>query len=170
MNTRRLDPQKWNEIQQSVPIACIDVLPLQLSDGNHGTIERVGLILRETPHQGRRWCLVGGRLCWNESFPEAISREIRDALGDQVRVKLREDIQPDYVAQYFTVSREGGGVDPRQHAVGLTFCVPIHGKVNPRGEAVSFAWFYCSQLPAPEEFGFNQDRVVAACLARLRLR
>jgi ADP-ribose pyrophosphatase YjhB (NUDIX family) len=170
MNPRRLDPNEWHQIQHSVPIACVDVLPLQLSGGDRGTIERVGLILRETPHQGRRWCLVGGRLCRNESFPEAISREIRDALGNQAQFKLREDIQPDYVAQYFTVSKESGGFDPRQHAVGLTFCVLIQGNIHPQGEALSFAWFHCSQLPAPEEFGFNQDRVVVACLARFRLQ
>lgn len=167
MTTDWFDPKDWHRIQELVPIACVDILPLQLSNGNHGTIQAVGLIMRETPHQGQRWCLVGGRLCRNESFPEAISREIRDALGNEVRFTVEDDIQPAYVAEYFTVLRERGAFDPRQHAIGLTFCVPIQGNMRPQGEALSFAWFKCSQLPAPEEFGFNQDRIVAACLARL---
>jgi ADP-ribose pyrophosphatase YjhB (NUDIX family) len=170
MNARLLDPEKWRQIQELVPIACVDILPLQLSKGDHGIVQAVGLILRETPHQGRRWCLVGGRLCRNESFTEAINREIRDALGIEVQFTVKEDIQPDYEAEYFTLPKERGGFDPRQHAVGLTFCVPIQGNILPQGEALSFSWFNCHQLPAPEEFGFNQDRVVTACLARLRLR
>jgi ADP-ribose pyrophosphatase YjhB (NUDIX family) len=170
MNPRWLDPEEWHQIQHLVPIACVDVLPLHLSDDDQETIQRVGLIFRETPHQGRRWCLVGGRLCRNESFPEAISREIRDALGDQVQFTLEADIQPDYVAQYFPISKELGGFDPRQHAVGLTFCVSIRGNVHAQGEALSFSWFHRSKLPAPEEFGFNQDRVVVGCLARLGLK
>jgi ADP-ribose pyrophosphatase YjhB (NUDIX family) len=164
MNARKLEPTKWLQIQNLVPIACVDVVPLQVSNE---IIEGIGLILRETPHQGRRWCLVGGRLFRNESLTDAIRREIRAALGEQARFTLKKDIQPDYVAQYFTVHKESAGFDPRRHAVGLTFCVPIHGNIHPQGEALSFMWFRPSQLPAPEEFGFNQDRIVIACLTRL---
>lgn len=168
MDTSWLDAEKWHQIQQLVPIACIDILPLQLSNGDRGSVRRVGLILRDTPHQGQRWCLVGGRLCRNESLQEAVAREIRDTLGGHAQFSLKEDIQPDYVAQYFTKCRERRGFDPRQHAVGLTFCVPIQGNIFPKGEALSFSWFDASQLPSPGEFGFNQDRIVVACLARLR--
>jgi ADP-ribose pyrophosphatase YjhB (NUDIX family) len=89
MNTGRLDPEMWRQVQQLVPITCVDVLPVQLSNGDRGTIQRVGLILRETPHQGERWCLVGGRLLRKESFHEAVTREIRDALGRQAQFTLR---------------------------------------------------------------------------------
>jgi len=166
MKTQWLDPPKWREIQELVPIACVDILPLRLLRGDRNTIEALGLIMRETPHQGRRWCLIGGRLCRNESLHDAINREIRDALGNDLRFTIKEDVQPDFVAEYFTVPRDNGGFDPRQHAIGLTFCVPIKGKIRPQGEAISFAWFNCFQLPPPEEFGFDQDRVVAACLGK----
>jgi hypothetical protein len=39
--------------------------------------------------------------------------------------------------------------------------------VHPQGEALAFDWFQPSKLPDPEQFGFNQDRVVAACVARV---
>src|ERR671923_775944 len=108
MNARKVEPIKWRQIQNLMPIACVDVVPLQESNE---IIEGVGLILRETPHQGQRWCLVGGRLCRNESLTDAISREIRAALGEQAQFTLKKDIQPDYVAQYFTVHKKSAGFD-----------------------------------------------------------
>ncbi len=164
-----LDSDRWHEIQESVPVACVDVLPLQFEAKGKGSNTAVGLIFRETPHQGRRWCLVGGRIFRNESLTEAVSDQLRDALGEEIQFELEQEIQPHYVAQYFDIPRAIGGFDPRQHAIGLTYCVQVKGAIHARGEALSFAWFHPRRLPAPEEFGFDQDRVVAACLARLNL-
>ena len=166
MKRQWLDLSKWREIQELVPIACVDILPIQLLSGDSKTIGAVGLIMRETPHQGQRWCLIGGRLGRNESLHDAIRREISDALGNDLSFTAKEDIQPDFVAEYFSVPRNNRGFDPRQHAIGLTFCVPITGKIHPQGEAILFEWFNCFQLPPQEEFGFDQDRVVAACLKK----
>lgn len=125
----------------------------------------MGLILRETPHQGRRWCLVGGRLLRNEALSEGVARQLYETLGNDIDFNIDPGLQPTYVAQYFTLLRDDGGLDPRQHAVGLTFCVPISGTVRACGEALSFTWFDRDNLPNAGEFGFNQDRVVARCLA-----
>jgi hypothetical protein len=38
-----------------------------------------------------------------------------------------------------------------------------------QGEAISYEWFDVRKLPPPEEFGFDHDRVVNACLRLLRL-
>lgn len=168
MNSNWLDPETWRQIQERIPITCVDILPLKLTKGVYGDLQALGLIMRETPHQGQRWCLVGGRLQLNESFHEAIGREIQDALGDDVQFQIDQGIQPDFVAEYFTFHKKQGGYDPRQHAIGLTFCVPLEGNIRPKGEAIAFEWFKPSQLPTSEKFGFNQDKVVKACLTRLR--
>lgn len=166
MTRQWIDSLKWHEIQELMPITCIDILPLQLVMGECNTIAAVGLILRETPHPGKRWCLIGGRLGRNESFHNAIKREINDALGNDIRYTVNENVQPDFVAEYFTVPRNNSCFDPRQHSIGLTFCVPIVGEIHPQGEAISFKWYNCFQLPHQDEFGFQQDRVVAACLGK----
>ena len=163
-----LDESDWKRAQDSVPITCVDVLPIQLDDSKKLT--KVGLIFRDTPHQGRRWCVIGGRLWRNESIAEAIARQLRETLGTRLSFDLHPDPQPDYVAQYFTTARGIGTVDPRQHALTLNIVVPLTGDPKPRGEAIDFRWFLPSQLPPPEEFGFGQDRVVAACLHVWRSR
>jgi ADP-ribose pyrophosphatase YjhB (NUDIX family) len=158
-----LEAADWKRAQETVPIACVDIVPIRLN--TVGVIEKVGLIWRQTPHQGLRWCVVGGRLWRNESLAEAIGRQLRETLGEAIEYRLDADPQPDYVVQYFTTAREIGSVDPRQHALTLNFCIVLGGEPEPRGEAIDFRWFERDRLPPVEEFGFGQERVVAACLA-----
>ena len=165
MEKRRLPPNVWLEIQRSIPITCVDLFLTRRAA--NGDID-CGLIFRETPHQGRRWCLIGGRLLINESFDEGINRELRSALGDKVECIQKSALQPIFVAEYFSEHRLGRLFDPRQHAIGLVFRVEIHGDVNPGGEeALKFKWFKSSQLPNSKLFGFGQEAVVAACLSRI---
>jgi ADP-ribose pyrophosphatase YjhB (NUDIX family) len=160
-----LSDEAWKQIQASVPVACIDVLPLRVAGG---AVREIGLIHRDTPHQGRRWCLVGGRLLRNESLAEAVGRQLRETLGSGVRFALPVDAQPAYVAQYFTSNRPDGPLDPRQHAIGMTFAVAIEGEPRPAGEAHAFQWFATAALPPADAWGFEQDRVARSVLARLR--
>ena len=159
-----LDADSWRKVQASVPIACVDVLPLRTVGGR---LTQLGLILRDTPNQGLRWCLIGGRLLWDESFVEAVRRQVRDALGPVVTARVDDDAHPIYVAQYFTIPRETGSFDPRQHAIGLIFRVMLDGDPEPQGEALEFRWFQRNTLPLAHELGFGQDRIIAACLERL---
>jgi ADP-ribose pyrophosphatase YjhB (NUDIX family) len=165
-----LSPADWRTVQSSVPVACVDVIPVRGFVGARPNdarrVESVGLILRDTPHQGRRWCLVGGRMFRNESFAEAIARQLLETLGPGVTFDVPPDVQPAFVAQYFTEPRPVGVHDPRQHALGHTFVVPVAGDTRPQGEAHDFRWFPADALPPVTEFGFGQERVVAACLHR----
>jgi ADP-ribose pyrophosphatase YjhB (NUDIX family) len=165
---KNVDPIKYREIQELIPISCVDILPLLLSTKRKDTIEAIGLILRDTPYQGKRWCLIGGRLDKNESIVHAINRELQDALGAEIDYHLPEEIQPDYVAQYFPIHKKNAGFDPRQHAIGLTFCVPIKGIIKPQREAIDFKWYKYLQIPTPDNFWFNQDHIVKACLSRFK--
>ncbi len=155
----------WKWTQDHVPIACVDVLPVRLSAGR---VDRVGLIHRDTPHQGRRWCLVGGRLWRDEPFPAAVARQLRETLGPAVAFEpVAADRQPDHVVQYFTTPRTDGLLDPRQHAVTMNFVVPLLADAAaPAGEAFDFRWFPVGQLPPADQWGFRQDEVAAACLRR----
>jgi ADP-ribose pyrophosphatase YjhB (NUDIX family) len=131
-----------------------------------GTHE-VGLIFRETPHQGKRWCFIGGRLLLNELFRAAIIRQVSDALGSEVRTVVEEPLQPLFVSQYQPQRRQECLFDPRQHAIGLIFPARLRGKVNPRGEALDFQWFDTRQLPEEASFGFDQGRALVECVRNL---
>ncbi|MGI9112982.1 MAG: DUF4916 domain-containing protein [Gaiellaceae bacterium] len=159
----RLPDEQWEWVQTVLPIAVVDVMPL------HADKQRVGLIRRETPHQGERWNLIGGRVAHGESLVLAIEREIREALGDRARVDLSDAGQPLYVAQYGPWRAEPFSFDPRKHAIGMTYLLPVAGPLTACGEALSFAWFMAMELPARSEWGFEQDRVAEACLARAQI-
>ena len=159
-----LDPGDWRRAQATLPIACVDVLPVRVAAD--GRVERVGLIHRDTPHQGRRWCLVGGRLRRDESLADAAARQLRETLGPAVAFDpVAVGRQPDHVVQYFTTARPDGLLDPRQHAVTMVYIVPIlGGDPHVGGEAFDFRWFPPTALPPPDQWGFRQDEVAAACL------
>ena len=165
-NPHWLAADDWRRAQLSLPIACVDVLPVRAAPG--GRVTAVGLIFRGTPHQGRRWCLVGGRLFRDETFADAAGRQLRETLGAAVAFDpVAPGRQPDHVAQYFPTARPGGLIDPRQHAVTAVFVVPLTGDaITPGGEADDFRWFDPAALPPADRWGFGQDAVAAACLRR----
>jgi ADP-ribose pyrophosphatase YjhB (NUDIX family) len=160
-----LPPDEYRRAQQTLPISCVDVLPLQYTESRK--VRAIGLIFRDTPHQGERWCLVGGRMLYGESFGKAVRRQLTDTLGKNINFEIAPTSQPMYVAQYRPFIGDGFQLDPRQHAIGLTYCIEIFGEPRAQGEASAFDWFEPKALPQPQEFGFQQDRVVAACLKRL---
>jgi ADP-ribose pyrophosphatase YjhB (NUDIX family) len=163
-----LSPSRWKTVQASVPIVCVDLLPVRRSRFAPYAVEAIGLILRDTPHQGQRWCLVGGRVLYGESLRDAILRQVDETLGSRVRIHLSRSQQPLYVAQYSPHGARPFALDPRQHAVGLTYTSRITGSPAPQGEAISYEWFHVRKLPPPENFGFGHDRLVNTCLQLLR--
>lgn len=163
-----LSDSDWRWVQQSVPIVCVDAVPLRRSAS--GEALQVGLILRDTPHQGRRWCMVGGRVMRDQTLAEALTRHLRQTLGDAVQFSIGEDPQPLYVSQYFTARRPVGVIDPRQHSVAMNYCVDVRGDVTAGGEAHDFAWFEPGRLPPREQLGFEQDRVLEICMTRAAIQ
>lgn len=164
-NSDWLSTEDWKWVQDTMPIACADVVPVRLgSDGK--SVEKICLIYRDTPHQGMRWCMVGGRMWRNESLAEAATRQLRETLGPAVCFQIDPQRQPDFVVQYFTTRREFGFHDPRQHAITLAIVVPISGEIAAMGEAASFKWFDPGELPPAHEWGFEQDRATRECLSR----
>lgn len=155
--------EEWGRIQRSMPIACVDVVPVCASRA--GEVERVGLIWRALPEGKQGWCMVGGRVWYQETLAAAIRRHLRETLGEGISFHLGADPQPVFCAQYFPQQGAVGQVDPRQHAIALTFVVVIEGTPAPRGEGLLFEWFAPGALPAAEQFGFGQERVVRAALA-----
>jgi ADP-ribose pyrophosphatase YjhB (NUDIX family) len=159
-----LSQEVWDQIQNTVPIACVDVLATRKASS--GALE-VGLIFRTTPHEGQRWCLIGGRLLRKDSFQSAVLRELSSALGPLVHCVVPSFAQPIFVAEYFPEKQPGRLFDPRRHAIGLTFAIEIDGTLRPEGEALDFQWFSPNGLPPEASFGFGQHIVVVECIRRL---
>lgn len=164
MSALWIEDAEWSRIQRLIPIVCVDVLALRAGSKGYTS---AGLILRHTPHQGDRWCLVGGRMRLGETIVEAVERHMYGTLGPDVRFSLPTSQQPCYIAQYMPYPRDDFPVDPRKHAIALTFALEVAGRPLPRDEALDFEWFALDRLPAAEAFGFQQNQVVDSCLSTL---
>ncbi|WP_377641827.1 DUF4916 domain-containing protein [Oryzobacter terrae] len=150
-----LDDDDWNRVERSIPVACVDVLPVRF--GGAGVVE-VGLIRRATPHQGQRWCLVGGRVRRGESLAQSAVRELTTALDlpRPVDVTAFEGQAP-LIAQYLPDAVAPGLHDPRKHAIAMTFTAEVPTVLGVRGdEATSFRWFAPEELDA-SVVGFGQQ-------------
>ena len=151
--------------RRALPIPCVDVLPMRQGP-------QVGLISR-TGADGRTagWALVGGRVLRRESLHDAIERHLRSTLGPAIRIGAVDAARPLLAAEYSPDGRPGGRIDPRKHAIALSYVVAIDGEPQPRGEATGFEWFGVDALPPEEAFAYSHGGVVAALIeADERLR
>ena len=168
INNHWLNATDWAWVQKNLPIVCVDVLPIRLSSRTFNEIEAVGLITRATDRGTPGWCLIGGRVLRGEPLAAAIKRQVKETLGDHMRVYLPRELNPACIAQYSPTGRTPFCFDRRQHSIGLTYTVEIRGTPDPCGEASAFKWFELRHLPPSRQFGFNQDRIVRRCLDSLR--
>lgn len=149
-----LSDELWATIQDSVPIVCVDVVPVRKDES--GRVVQVGMIRRFAPFRnGMTWCHVGGRVNLHESLSEALKRHVAETLG--VDVDFGVDPQPLHVMQYFRTKdeREGlsSGWDPRKHAVALSYILelPETVKAVEGGEGLEFTWINVEQLAAMKD-------------------
>jgi ADP-ribose pyrophosphatase YjhB (NUDIX family) len=157
---RWIPEPEYRRILERVPILCVDVLLLDAT-----ATGRIGLISRATP-DGYGWCLVGGAALRDEPLAHAVERHVAATLGPEVRI-IPDTLVLGAVAQYFTRPGIGALVDPRKHAVALTFSASITGEPRPLGEAVEFCWFDAGD-PGAINFGFGQGEVVRSLLHAAR--
>ena len=140
--TGHLDDALWQTVQASVPIVCVDVVPIR--DGEDGL--EVGLIERTFPGDGSRvWCHLGGRVQHGETVAEALTRHVTETV-EGARLELPADPQPDHVMQWFPSALRTDstfGDDPRKHAVSLCFALRLgdHLVARSGGEGLDLRWF-----------------------------
>jgi ADP-ribose pyrophosphatase YjhB (NUDIX family) len=161
MNDNNWLPEKdWALIQSSLPILCVDLLPYR----RISTECEIGLILRATPHQGERWCLIGGRVRHGEPLTEALDRECNAAIGTYTD---RRSLSGPKIVEYLPSNPEHLPHDPRKHAVSATYAAELEGKPVATGrEALKFAWFRQDDLPRVS-IGFGQGDVLNCLISSL---
>jgi ADP-ribose pyrophosphatase YjhB (NUDIX family) len=146
----------YSQIQLTIPIVCVDLLPLCVQSS------RIGFILRDSPHQGRVWALIGGRVRRGETLNSAIARHLHETLGMGVDIATPE-LGSALTVEYLPTAVHPAPHDPRQHSVALTWACPMKGKAVPCGEAHAFQWFSRDEIPW-HAIGFGQGQVVASLL------
>lgn len=141
-----LNDDTWALVQRSVPITCVDLVPIQ--EGSMGD-RKIGLIRRAYPGTDRLvWCQIGGRIERLETVRHALDRHLTDTLIGAT-IALPDDPQPGYVMQWFPDSSdEMYGTDPRRHSIALSFASTIQHaeEATVAGEATAFAWYTPKQI------------------------
>lgn len=155
MQSGFIDETLFRQIQQLMPVVCVDLLVWQKDEFG---VLRYGLIVRDDPNGERGWNLIGGRIRYDETVAEAAVRHLHETLGGLVQIDPAVfETPPAAIGQYFPVDRPGYAIDERQHAVGLTYLVELAGTPLVVGdEALDFCWFTEAELPRRHEWGFRQ--------------
>lgn len=157
-----LAPEQWALVQRSVPIFCVDALVTRSLDGEPAC----GLILREQPGAGLRWCLVGGRVLLDESVEEALNRHWQSTFAPQFRLGAPLVGGP-HVVEYRRGAHASGLFDPRQHAVSATFVVEAVGEPAVlAGEAHDFRWVTSADIDGTD-VGFGQTDLIRRLMGPL---
>ncbi len=144
--------------QGLVPILRVDMLPIRHSAASRD----VGLILRSTPHQALRWCLIGGRVRLGETLAAAARRHWTDAVGDSLPFEL---VSAPHIVEYVKDDQPGRPHEPRKHAVAVPYQVLTDGAGVAHGvEARELRWFDPADVNA-QAMGFGQEIVIGRLLA-----
>ncbi len=163
--TRTLDQKQWNHLYRTVPIPWVTLLTYRR--GKNGCLKDIGFAWLRTPYAGPGLSLIGGPLLIHESLEEATRRYLYTYLGDDVRFKLPDLVQPVYVAEYFPEAREGRLHDPMKHAICLVVMAEITSPIVYGADAEDFDWFSPKEV---QEIGsdilFGHALVVERCLER----
>jgi ADP-ribose pyrophosphatase YjhB (NUDIX family) len=164
--TKLLSEKDYRFITSSVPIVCIDVIPVRLNESH---IE-LGAIIRKTGTESGKIALIGGRIVKNESISDAIRRHLKKDLNvsDFKYSPLNSEDNPIIVQQYQHSTLESSSVicfDPTKHSIGLTYLIEISQEPKPANEASKFLWL--KQGDIDESFAFRQDIVFRKAFKKL---
>lgn len=162
-----LRPEDMAEVRERVPIVYVEAVPVRLD--HLGTVERVGLLLRQRPDGTISRAIVSGRVMYGETIREALWRNLSKDMGPESLPQLPPSPAPFTIAEYFPDDgRRSGYTDPRQHAVSLAYIVPVEGECAPAQDTLDLAWLTPDEALSPavaDEMSGGQDRLLRLALA-----
>ena len=148
----------YKSITKSIPIVCVDILPVKKVRG----VWQIGVIKRSTGKESGKLAILGGRIALRESIVDSIKRHLLKDLrvSNFIFYKTNTDSNPFYVQQYFmgSDSSKPYGFDPTKHAIALTYLVTINDTPIPENEASEFRWITKQEIP--KKPAFNQDTLM----------
>lgn len=155
-----------NDVRARLPILYVNVVPVRISDD--GKISHVGLLLTVSPDGTITRSIIAGRVLYGELIRDAISRHVLKDLGPVAFPRNPVSLQPFDVIEYFPTPDVTGYHDPRQHAVALSYVVPVTGECQPSQDALDLVWLTVEEASSEKvrsEMYGGQDRVVRSALA-----
>ena len=162
-----LSPEELEFVRRKVPMVYVDIVPVRLDE--FGKLEAVGMLLCVNGDAIVR-SFPSGRVLFHEGIREALSRHIEKDLGPMALPQLPSAIVPFTVGEYFPTPGVGFH-DSRQHAVALSYIVPMQGDCNPGSDSLEFTWFTPGDARTRElqaELSEGHAALLRQALAKLR--
>lgn len=162
-----LSNKDYELVTSSVPIVCIDVVPVTYENN----ILKLGAIIRATGSESGKVALIGGRILKNESITEAIARHIQKDLScTSFRYnQLNNENSPFLVQQYEHTAGSPNKFecfDPTKHSIGLTYLIELQQNPVATNEASDFLWL--TEKDINDNFAFGQDFVFRQVINKLK--
>jgi ADP-ribose pyrophosphatase YjhB (NUDIX family) len=161
-----LSPDELEALRGQVPIVYVDAVPVRLDE--QGRVVEVGVLLRAMPDGTVSRAVVSGRVLYGETIRQALLRHITKDLGAEAQPRLPASPAPFTIVEYFPDPSITGFYDPRQHAVGLAYVVPLDGICRPSQDSLDFTWLSPEEADTKEvraEMTGGQDRLLRLALA-----
>ena len=151
-----------------LPIVYVNAIPVRTDD--LGVVDSVGLLLRIGPDGAANREIVAGRVLYGERIRDALLRHLEKDLGPLALPRIPASPQPFTVVEYFPNPDITGFHDPRQHAVGLAYVVPVEGDCEPSQDALDLVWLRPEEVVSPTvaaELSPGHEKVVRRALAHV---
>ena len=126
------------QIRRRLPLIYVEAVPVRV-DGL-GQVTEVGLLLRVGTTGSIARTIVSGRVMYGETLRDALFRHLEKDLGPMAFPQLPASPVPFQVAEYFPSPSPTQYTDERQHAVALSYVVPVTGTCDPRQDALELTW------------------------------
>ena len=154
------------DARAQLPILYVEALPVRTN--SQGRITEVGLLLRAMPDGSISRALVSGRVLHGEQIRDALIRNLEKDLGNLALPLLPATTVPVSISEYFPDPAITGLHDPRQHAVALSYLIPVQGDCAPSQAALNLAWITPAEATSTQmaaEMTGGQHKVLLTLLA-----
>ncbi|GAA1438364.1 NUDIX hydrolase family protein [Nocardiopsis tropica] len=143
-----LAPEELESVRGRMPVLYVQAVPVRVDEA--GQVTHIGLLLRATPDGSFQRSVVSGRVLYHERVRDALLRHLEKDLGPVALPRIPASPQPFTVAEYFPTPGVTPFHDARQHAVALTYIVPVSGDCQPRQDALDLVWFTPEEAASPQ--------------------
>jgi hypothetical protein len=154
------------DARAQLPILYVEALPVRTD--SQGKLIQIGLLLRAMPDDSISRSLVSGRVLYGERVRDALLRHLEKDLGPLALPILPSSTVPVSISEYFPDPEISGLHDPRQHAVALSFLIPVQGDCAPSQASLDLAWITPKEALSDQmaaEMTGGQHKVLLALLA-----
>ena len=161
-----LSAEGIKDARAQLPILYVEALPVRTNAA--GKVIEIGLLLRAMPDGSISRSLVSGRVLYGELVRDALIRHLEKDLGNLALPILPNSTLPVCITEYFPDPEISGLHDPRQHAVALSYLIPVQGDCSPSQASLNLAWLTPSEAISSRtasEMTGGQHKVVLTLLA-----